>query len=115
MSFSIRAGLLLGLLARPVRGPQPEWTCQLRAVDACPLESNIVFGWNRLDFADGPVFMHTGSNGRPGGERTLAYFDPGRQRGIVILTSGTEGERLYRDIAALIDPGSRVAAYLGSH
>jgi len=36
----------------------------------------VVLGWRRLEFAAGPVFMHTGSNGRPGGERTLAYFDP---------------------------------------
>lgn len=99
---------------RPVRGPQPIWTCQVAAVSACPRASNIVFGWNRLDFVDGPVFMHTGSNGRPGGERTLAYFDPRRRRGVVILTSGDEGERLYRDIAALMDPGSPITLYLGS-
>jgi hypothetical protein len=58
--------------------------------------------------------MHTGSNGRPGGERTLAYFDPGRRRGVVILTSGSEGERLYRDIAAIMDPGSAISAYLAA-
>jgi CubicO group peptidase (beta-lactamase class C family) len=97
---------------QPVRGPQPSWTCQLETRDACPRASNMVFGWNRLDFAEGPVFMHTGSNGRAGGERTLAYFDPARRRGIVVLTSGAEGERLYRDIAVLMDPGSRMAAYL---
>jgi hypothetical protein len=73
-----------------------------------------VFGWNRLDFTDGPVFMHTGSNGRPGGERTLAYFDAQRRRGVVILTSGAEGEPLYREIAALIDPGSRASTYLAA-
>ncbi len=98
---------------RPVSGPQPEWACKLPA-DRCPHSSNIVFGWNRLDFAGEPVFMHTGSNGRAGGERTLAYFDPARRRGVVILTSGAGGERLYRDIAVLMDPGSRVAGYLGS-
>jgi CubicO group peptidase (beta-lactamase class C family) len=99
---------------RPVQGPQPAWTCQVAVASACPRASSIVFGWNRLDFADGPVFMHTGSNGRPGGERTLAYFDPGRQRGVVILTSGEKGERLYRDVAALMDAGSAIAVYLGS-
>jgi CubicO group peptidase (beta-lactamase class C family) len=98
----------------PVRGPQPAWVCPAKAVPVCPRASNIVFGWNRLDFESGPVFMHTGSNGRAGGERTLAYFDPGRRRGVVILTSGAEGERLYRDIAALMDPGSRVSGYLAA-
>jgi hypothetical protein len=58
--------------------------------------------------------MHTGLNGRPGGERTVAYFDPRRRRGAVVLTSGAGGERLYRDVLAIIDPGSPVVAYLGS-
>jgi CubicO group peptidase (beta-lactamase class C family) len=99
---------------RPVRGPEPEWTCEVAPVTACPRALKVVLGWRRLEFADGPVFMHTGSNRRPGGERTLAYFDPGRRRGVVILTSGEEGGRLYRDIAAIMDPGSPVSAYLVS-
>ncbi len=98
---------------RPVSGPQPERVCKLPARDRCPLSSAMVLGWNRLDFADGPVFMHTGSNGRAGGERTLAYFDPARRRGVVILTSGAEGERLYREIVAVMDPASQFARYLG--
>ena len=99
---------------RPVSGPQPEWTCEVAPVTVCPQTLKVVLGWRRLQFADGPVFMHTGSNGRPGGERTLAYFDPGRRRGVVILTSGAEGGQLYRDIAAIMDPGSSVSAYLAS-
>lgn len=99
---------------RPVSGPQPAWTCEVVPVTACPKSLKVALGWRRLEFAGGPVFMHTGSNGRPGGERTLAYFDPGRRRGVVVLTSGTEGGRLYRDIAAIMDPGSSVSAYLAS-
>lgn len=99
---------------RPVRGPQPDWTCEVAPATACPRALKVVLGWRRLEFADGPVFMHTGSNGRPGGERTLAYFDPRRRRGIVILTSGAEGGRLYRDVAAIMDPGSLVSIYLVS-
>ena len=99
---------------RPARGPQPEWTCDAAPVTVCPQALKVVLGWRRLEFSDGPVFIHTGSNGRPGGERTLAYFDPGRRRGVVILTSGAEGGRLYRDVAAIMDPGSPVSAYLVS-
>lgn len=99
---------------RPVRGPQPEWTCDAAPQTACPQSLKVVLGWRRLEFADGPVFMHTGSNNRPGGERTLAYFDPGRRIGVVILTSGEEGGRLYREIAAIMDPGSPVSRYLVS-
>jgi hypothetical protein len=97
-----------------VSGPQPEWKCEIEPVAACPRAFDVVLGWRRLEFADGPVFMHTGADGRPGGERTLAYFDPGRRRGVVILTNGTEGERLYRDIAVIMDPGSSVSTYLAA-
>lgn len=99
---------------RPVSGPQPEWKCEIEPVAACPQAFEVVLGWRRLEFADGAVFMHTGANGRSGGERTLAYFDPGRRRGVVILTNGSEGERLYREIAVIMDPGSSVSAYLAA-
>jgi CubicO group peptidase (beta-lactamase class C family) len=99
---------------RPVSGPQPDWTCDVEPATACPQSLKVVLGWRRLEFVDGPVFMHTGSNDRPGGERTLAYFDPRRRRGVVILTSGADGGRLYRDVAVIMDPGSSVSAYLAS-
>jgi CubicO group peptidase (beta-lactamase class C family) len=99
---------------RPVRGPQPEWTCDALPVTACPRTFKVVLGWRRLEFADCPIFMHTGSNDRPGGERTLAYFDPRSQHGVVSLTSGAEGGRLYREIAPIIDQGSPVSMYLVS-
>ncbi len=99
---------------RPVSGPQPDWACDAAPETACPQSLKVALGWRRLEFADGAVFMHTGANDRPGGERTLAYFDPKRRRGVVILTSGADGGRLYRDVVAIMDPGSSVAAYLAS-
>ena len=96
---------------QPVPG-QPGWDCQAEAAADCPRDIAVVFGWKRLEFADGStVFMHTGSKGRPGGERTLAYFDLRRERGVVVLTSGELGEALYRDIVSLIDPESAIARY----
>jgi hypothetical protein len=68
----------------------------------------------RLDYAAGPVFVHLGLNDRPGGERTVAYFDPGRRRGVVVLTSGANGAPLYRDVLALLDPGAPVVALLAA-
>jgi CubicO group peptidase (beta-lactamase class C family) len=108
-------GLTTALAAerlRPARGPQPHWTCEVALVTACPRAFKVVLGWRRLEFSDGPVFLHTGSNDRPGGERTLAYFAPRRRVGVVILTSGAEGGRLYRDLAAIMDPGSSISSYL---
>jgi CubicO group peptidase (beta-lactamase class C family) len=95
----------------PARGPQITAQCHT-APTVCPRAISQVLGWVRLDYAAGPVFMHTGSNGRPGGERTVAYFDPARRRGVVVLTSGTNGARLYADVAALLDPGAPIVAYL---
>jgi len=96
---------------RPARGPQMSAQCKA-APSVCPRAISQVLGWVRLDYESGPVFVHTGSNGRPGGERTVAYFDPARQRGVVVFTSGTNGARLYADVAALLDPGAPVVAYL---
>jgi hypothetical protein len=72
----------------------------------------MALGWSRLDYPGGYVMLHTGLNSRPGGERTVAYFDPQRRRGVVVLTSGANGRRLYLDVLDLVDPGSPVTAYL---
>jgi hypothetical protein len=72
----------------------------------------MALGWLRLDYDGGPVFVHGGRNERPGGERTVAYFDPRRRRGVVVLTSGAEGERLTHAVLTLVDPGAPVVAYL---
>jgi hypothetical protein len=80
----------------------------------CPRAISQALGWVRLDYAAGPVFLHTGLNGRPGGERTVAYFDPARRRGVVVLTSGSNGARLYAEVAALLDPGAPIVAFLAA-
>jgi CubicO group peptidase (beta-lactamase class C family) len=99
---------------RPARGPQPQPArpCKVAPPAACPRGANMALGWMRLDYDDGPVMLHTGMNSRPGGERTVVYFDPRRRRGVVVLTSGTNGRRLYLDVLDLVDPGSPVTAYL---
>jgi hypothetical protein len=88
---------------------------QCRAAPAaCPRAISQALGWVRLDYAAGPVFLHTGLNGRPGGERTVAYFEPARRRGVVVFTSGSNGARLYADVAAMLDPGAPIVAYLAA-
>jgi CubicO group peptidase (beta-lactamase class C family) len=94
------------------RGPQPMGSCKVAPPAACPRAVNMALGWLRLDYDGGPVMLHTGMNSRPGGERTVAYFDPLRRRGVVVLTSGANGQRLYLDVLDLVDPGSPVTAYL---
>jgi CubicO group peptidase (beta-lactamase class C family) len=98
---------------QPTRGPQTSSRCQAAPAD-CPRAITQVLGWIRLDYAAGPIFLHTGLNGRPGGERTVAYFDPARRRGAVVLTSGSGGVRLYHDVLSVLDPGAPVVAFLSA-
>jgi CubicO group peptidase (beta-lactamase class C family) len=97
---------------RPTSGPQPRWSCKVAPPAVCPRAVAMALGWMRLDYERGPVMLHTGSNSRPGGEQTVAYLDLRRRRGVVVLTSGTNGKRLYLDVLDLVDPGSPVIAYL---
>ncbi len=96
---------------QPARGPQLTWQCHTPPAD-CPQRVTQALGWVRLDYATGPVFMHTGLNSRPGGERTLAYFDPARRRGVVVFTSGEHGVDVYRAVVGLLDPASPIVAFL---
>ena len=98
---------------QPARGPQMTWQCRTSPAD-CPSRVSQVLGWIRLDYAGGPIFMHTGLNGRPGGERTVAYFDLRRRRGVVVFTSGENGVKLYRDVLAILDPTSAILAFLAT-
>ena len=84
----------------------------MAAPGICPRAVTFALGWLRLDYADGPLFLFTGRNDRPGGERTVAYFDPARRGGAVVLTGGAGGERLLHDVLALVDPASPVVAFL---
>jgi CubicO group peptidase (beta-lactamase class C family) len=98
---------------RAGRGPQPPARpCKIIAPAECPSAVNFAVGWLRLDYAAGPMMLYTGMNSRPGGERTIAYFDPQRQRGVVVLTSGNHGQQLILDVLDLVDAGSPIAAFL---
>ena len=98
---------------RPMRGPQPPArSCKVAPPATCPSAVNFAIGWLRLDYESGPIMMFTGLNSRPGGERTIAYFDPQRGHGVVVLTSGDKGQQLMLDVLDLVDPGSAAAAFL---
>jgi len=56
--------------------------------------------------------LYLGMNSRPGGERTIAYFDPQRRHGVVVLTSGNNGQQLFLDILDLVGPGSPITAFV---
>ena len=98
---------------RPASGPQPPLGCKLEPAARCPRALNFALGWVRLDYERGPVMIFLGLNDRPGGgERTLAYFEPGQRRGAIVLTSGRNGQRLLLDVLEVVEPGSPLAAFL---
>lgn len=96
---------------QPARGPQFSWKCPA-TMSRCPTRVTQALGWLRVDYENGPVFLHTGLNGRPGGERTIAYFDSAGRRGAVVFTSGENGVRLYVDVLRILDPSASILAYL---
>jgi hypothetical protein len=98
---------------RPASGPQPPLGCKLEPSARCPRALNFALGWVRLDYERGPIMVFVGLNDRPGGgERTLVYFEPARRRGVIVLTSGRNGQRLLLDVVDLVDPSTPVAAFL---
>ena len=97
----------------PAEGPHPPFACKLDPPIPCPRGLNFALGWVRLDYESGPIMAFLGRNDRPGGERTVVYFDPARKRGVIVLTSGmNNGQRLMLDVLDVVDPGSPVAAFL---
>ena len=98
---------------RPASGPQPPFGCRIEPASLCPRGLNFALGWIRLDYERGPIMAFLGLNDRiGGGERTLVYFDPQKRSGVVVLTSGRNGQRLLLDVVDIAEPGSPVAAFL---
>lgn len=108
LTSAMRAERLL-----PAAGPHPPLACNLAPPTPCPRALNFALGWVRLEYERGPIMAFVGRNDRPGGERTVVYFDPARKRGVVVLTSGMDdGQRLMLDVLDVVDPGSPVTAFL---
>jgi CubicO group peptidase (beta-lactamase class C family) len=97
---------------RPASGPQPPFGCKMEPAALCPRAMNFALGWIRLDYQSGPIMLFLGMNERPGGEWTLVYFEPQTRRGVIILTSGRNGQRLLLDVLDVVDPASPVTAFL---
>ena len=75
----------------------------------CPTAHGMTLGWERFDYDDGPLYLHTGNNSW--GESSIAYFRPTAGSGLVILTNGADLTKAYFDFFALLDPSSPLAAW----
>ena len=92
---------LLALMLRPRRAPweisDASRQAMLSRQIALPgrwIDKGL--GWNLEATPRGPVIHHSGSNA--GIFKTFALGDPGRQRGLVVLTNGGSGHLLYRRV-----------------
>ncbi len=67
------------------------------AYQACPIEadSGYALGWGVLAYKDETIIMHRGGDW---GIRALAYFVPETGFGLVVLTNGSNGETVIRDV-----------------
>jgi len=97
---------------RTASGPQPPFGCKMQPAALCPRAMNFALGWIRLDYESGPIMLFLGMNERPGGEWTLVYFEPRTRRGVIVLTSGRNGQRLLLDVLDVVAPASPVTAFL---
>lgn len=65
----------------------------------CPTSVGFGLGWEVLDYGSERVVRHTGSDW---GERTIGFFVPSRNVGVVIFTNGANGNKVIRDLSALL-------------
>lgn len=74
------------------------------AAELCPKSVAFGLGWVAYDNGQELVMMHGGGDW---GERTLAFYVPARRFGLVIFTSGANGQKVIRDTVAALYPENR--------
>jgi CubicO group peptidase (beta-lactamase class C family) len=63
-------------------------SCNAKKGPRCPTREGYGLGWSILDFPDGRMLWHTGSDD---GEKTLALYFPDRKEGAVFFMNGDRG------------------------
>lgn len=79
------------------------------AADFCPKNLGFVAGWNVYVTAEHTIVLHGGADN---GERTLGFFDPVSKTGAVIFTNGANGQKVIRDIVAVLFPDPSFVAFM---
>lgn len=63
-------------------------SCNAKKGPRCPTREGYGLGWSILDFPDGRMFWHTGSDD---GEKTMALYFPARKEGAVFFMNNDNG------------------------
>jgi CubicO group peptidase (beta-lactamase class C family) len=77
----------------------------------CPRAAGVGLGWMVFEYGKETVVMHTG---RDWGENAIAFFVPERKFGVVVLTNGSKGMSVIREVAAVLYDDPRFAHFVGS-
>jgi len=83
--------------------------CRAKGGTRCPTREGYTLGWSRLDFPDGPMFWHTGSDD---GEKALVVYFPQRREGAVMFMNGENGFAVAIEAGLVLFPGTAFAEFL---
>lgn len=83
--------------------------CRAKGGTRCPTREGYTLGWSRLDFPDGPMFWHTGSDD---GEKALVVYFPRRREGAVMFMNGENGFPVAIEAGLVLFPGTAFAEFL---
>lgn len=77
----------------------------------CPRHTGFGLGWMIYDSGDNRFLLH---NGKDWGERAIALFEPDRNYGVVIFTSGANGRSVISEVLQILVPDERLNALVAA-
>lgn len=89
----------------------PGSQCDARTVARCPTRIGYGLGWSVMEYPDGPLLWHTGSDW---GEKSMVFYFPARREGVVMLTNGANGFAVITEIGVVLAGRTPFAEYLAS-
>ena len=72
---------------------------QAESEPPCPKSMGWTTGWLLFDYGEERIVYHDGGDL---GEKTLAFYSPEREEGVVVFTNGANGAEVMFDIAAVL-------------
>jgi CubicO group peptidase (beta-lactamase class C family) len=89
----------------------PASACDPRKVRLCPSRIGYTLGWGIMEYPDGPLLWHTGSDW---GEKAMVFYFPARREGVVMLTNGANGMHVMIEAGPILAGETAFADYLSA-
>lgn len=77
--------------------------------ETCPISGGFGMGWAVFEYEDETVIVQGGGDW---GERTIGFFIPQRDVGIIVFTNGANGSKIISEAAAILYPDSAFLSFL---